>query len=535
MYQISNQQQLAIESNSPKILCLASAGAGKTFTLIERISRLSKFVDPRSILALTFTNAAAFEMKERYRSMHTNETIPEFRTFHSFCYNLLVNDEDVLHALKYHKVPRIIDTDYLKRIQRTARTQLNFRISESKMKDKSKLSFKELAEIDTYNKLVSQKLKRNNYITFDILVQIVTDLFLSNAQCIQKYKDRYKYIFVDEFQDTDTMQWEFAQSFTNAKLFVCGDALQAIYGFRGANSSIIKQLANDDTWDTIILDHNYRSTKQICDYANNMSNYADESYRLIMQTDKSGPYVLEDYWGSVPYMHPIDTVVLDRIIENLDSTEGTTAILCRTNNEIDTILSYMKSKNISVSSNPNNDESQNICKCVFDNEYAADWLSTFLDADSYTDYIRLITLNPDKSHIKVLVENYGDRKNINSRLYTIISIRRILKDTSMDIITKIKTIIKTLGYEIKNIEIADSIKCSKDLVNFCLDCIVNYNHNKVYVGTVHSVKGLEFDSVYLLGVNGYTWKLNTEENQNLFYVGITRAKTHLYVYKGEWR
>ena len=59
--------------------------------------------------------------------------------------------------------------------------------------------------------------------------------------------------------------------------------------------------------------------------------------------------------------------------------------------------------------------------------------------------------------------------------------------------------------------------------------------SKVYVGTVHSVKGLEFDSVYLLGVNGYTWKLNTEENQNLFYVGITRAKTHLYVYKGEWR
>ena len=104
-----NEEQLqAINADAKRLLCLAGAGAGKTATMIARIHRLvSEGVDPTSILVLTFTNAAAFEMKDRYHRQYKTKESPEFRTFHSFCYSILAKDRQILAKLNYTKVPNI--------------------------------------------------------------------------------------------------------------------------------------------------------------------------------------------------------------------------------------------------------------------------------------------------------------------------------------------------------------------------------------------------------------------------------------------
>ena len=119
-----NQEQMsAVLCQDKKILCLAGAGCGKTHTMLERISHLvDTGVDPFSILVLTFTNAAAFEMKSRYQSSHSSVRVPDFRTFHSFCYHVLSSNAEIRRNLGYLETPTIADENISKRIRREAQT-----------------------------------------------------------------------------------------------------------------------------------------------------------------------------------------------------------------------------------------------------------------------------------------------------------------------------------------------------------------------------------------------------------------------------
>ena len=119
---LNAEQQQAVDSNSDRLLVLAGAGAGKTHTMLERIKRLVRDgVKPSSILVLTFTNAAAFEMKSRFLESEKNlNSYPEFRTFHSFCYSLLISDKNVRKKLNYDKVPRVAYPEKVKKVEREA-------------------------------------------------------------------------------------------------------------------------------------------------------------------------------------------------------------------------------------------------------------------------------------------------------------------------------------------------------------------------------------------------------------------------------
>lgn len=289
MSSLNEQQQKAVDLNADKILCLAGAGTGKTFCMLSRISRLvDDGADPSSILVLTFTNAAAFEMRERYKRNHSERVVPEFRTFHSFCYSIISRDGNVREALGYTKVPKIATDAELHRIETLAKEKCGTKLSNDKIKGKVPLTPKEQFELDVYNKCVDKILKSSGLITFNILCYDVCDLFVTDHESILDYKERYKYLFVDEFQDTDPRQYDFITSFKDSSLFVVGDALQAIYSFRGADSSIIMGLANSSDWQTVKLFKNYRSTEEICDFANSNSNYADDSYRIEIEGQRYG-------------------------------------------------------------------------------------------------------------------------------------------------------------------------------------------------------------------------------------------------------
>ena len=268
---LNKAQNEVVQSNADKLLVLAGAGTGKTTTMLARISRLidEEKADVQSILVLTFTNAAACEMRDRYRRSHPNQQTPTFCTFHSFCYSLIAGNRDVARRLGYFKgTPFIADETMLHKVKTMCRQKCGTKISDDKLNGKISVTKSEQFQKDLYWKQYNKLLREQNIITFDIMCYEVCKLFVSDDSTISASKDRFKYVFVDEFQDTDPKQWEFVSSFSHSNLFVCGDAKQSIYAFRGADSSIIKSLAENPEWTTIKLSENYRSTAQICDYSN---------------------------------------------------------------------------------------------------------------------------------------------------------------------------------------------------------------------------------------------------------------------------
>lgn len=536
MPELNKQQQEAVNCNAPKIVCLAGAGTGKTFTLIERIARIARETNrPDQILALTFTNAAAFEMRDRYKRNFPGVITPEFRTFHSFCYSLICEDNSILKKLGYSKVPKVADEGAAKRAETKAKLQLNVKLSQGKLEGRQKLTPKEQFIYDSYRQAVKRLLVKGNTITFNTMSESICKLFTANDESIQKYKNKYKYIFVDEFQDTDPEQWEFVKSFTNSNIFVCGDALQAIYGFRGADSSIIKELSKSEEWTPIKLYQNYRSTKQICNFANNMSDYADPEYRIEIDSNKLGCNVDVTTCENIPYMQTIDKECLNKILESSQYTEGTSAILCRTNKEVAGVANYLKSAGTSFDLNVKDNDAENIIKSVLDSNFMADWLSTYLNAEQYAEYIRECTVDKERSSLKILIDSHQKNWNIGYRFKSAIVVRKIIKNKDLTIEDKARSILEVLGIKDIDIVITDEIKSAKDLLEFCLSKIQYLNQTGLYVGTVHSVKGLEYDNVYVYGPGGYSWSLKGEQEKNLYYVAITRAKNKLFIYKGDWR
>lgn len=532
MRKLNEQQQQAVDSNSSKILCLAGAGAGKTATMIERISRLVKDgVPPLSILVLTFTNAAAFEMKERYKQSHINEVIPEFRTFHSFCYSLIIKDKAVRTALDYIAIPTIADEGAIKRIETEAKMQCNIKLPQAKIEGSVALTQQEQFELDLYKKAVKRLIRQKNIITFDILCYDVGELFVRNDPSILKYKDQYSYLFVDEFQDTDPKQIQFLNSFDpkSTHFYFCGDCLQNIYQFRNCSNETIKKLAKDGSWEQIKLFQNYRSTREICSFANKMSTYADEEYRIEMNGQRDGDKVDVVYGAHSTWTKLIDDDHMDHLLERIDSLNGEdAAILCRTNKEVDYVCHVLTENEIPYVTGKRNVDSIHILKSVLDNEYMLDWLATFLSAEKYSEYIRLAAQveNPD---IKWFANTYGQTPKINERGKKIVAIRGILNKAGLGM-SKCADILKEL--DIKDIVLEDVPEEKSEIVHYLIEEIEEAQSSELYVGTIHSSKGLEYGTVFVMGVDDKSFPLSKgEEMLNLYYVAITRAKNHLVVYR----
>lgn len=809
MNKLNKEQQSVVDSNSSKILVLAGAGAGKTHTMLERIDRLVKEGTPATrILVLTFTNAAAFEMRERYKSNHSSKITPEFKTFHSFCYHLLIIDKSIRDYLGYSEVPKVISESELKKVETTAKMQCNLKLSEDKISGKVSCSLREQQQLDLYRKAVKRLLKTGNMITFDILAKEVSELFTSNNSLADKYKSKYNYIFVDEFQDTDPSQVRFLSSFKNSNFCFIGDCLQCqpagtkvrmsdlsekniediqvgdnvvgcvqkdgrfrksckvtdveshisedivevksanhssryskehityakihlegnedkrcvylmcndkgwwrigecslylysgkdfgpkyrmheegcskvwilkvcdnsreaswyeeqfaafkfgipdttfqfdniyrytgetmqmlydsipdiedramkcleyygldirypffnkytdaskhmsklhifplyvgnlipgimdiavpvpheeryrlykleyeqilevsecepetvyslevdfthnyiadgvlthncIYQFRGCTNDFIKLLAKDETWDRIKLYQNYRSTNQICNFANNMSKYADAEYRIEMKGQRDGDAVEVIYGAYSDWKHVVCeshcSILLDRLRQHNNGND--VAVLCRTNNEVRYICQLLKDNGILYSSGKRNEDALHILKSVQDDDYMLDWLSSFLSADKYAEYIRAAAQeeNPD---IRWFSKEYGNYPEIKSRGKVIVDIRKVLRK-STNIVSKAADILNLLGIK----GIVEDIESEEDIIPGLISIISNQGDQDIYVGTIHSSKGLEYDTVYIMGVDDKSFKLLSEEMNNLYYVGLTRAKNHLVVFR----
>lgn len=513
-----NDEQLAVvNSTATRILCLAGAGAGKTKTLIARLMRLiDDDVRAEEILVLTFTRAAALEMQHRFNAATDSAAAPNFKTFHAFCYEVLCNDFEVRMKLGYSSVPSVLSDIEEK--------QTILRISKQSglphtLLTKKKLTSREQTNRAILVRAVDKAFKSENLITYDMLADNVSKLFIANEACIQKYKKQYKHIFVDEFQDTDTFQAKFVESFKDSSIFVVGDVLQNIYSFRGTTSEVIKGYAKSDTWTKFYLHNNYRSTKQICEYANEFSQYADDAFRISMEAVRDGEDVhtitfpMTHYGTAMSQMETCHQIV--------QMCHGSTAILARTNKEAEGIATFLNGFGVCVYHK--SDKLKCILSAVSDDEHMIQWLTSTLTGTKYIQYLQQISIHPDADKVDIL-RSIGYSSDIDTILY----LRDCLKK---DEYAEFIDIASVYNHQIV-IDNVESIESSNDFIA-ALNTAAEPNSNDVYVGTIHSVKGLEFDNVIVVGANGPTFKLNSEDNKNLFYVGITRAKNRLWVFTKE--
>lgn len=514
---LNQEQQQVVDSTAHRILCLAGAGAGKTKTLITRILRLIQCdTQPDEILVLTFTRAAALEMQQRFKAACSSLRMPNFKTFHAFCYELLCQDPAVCHAIGYTSTPSVISDMNEK--------QLLWKVSKQcglprTLLTKTKLTTKERTDKKILEKLYVSALKSEKFITYDMLAELVSKLFIEDDPCIQKYKNHYKHVFVDEFQDTDTFQASFLESFIDSDIFVVGDVLQNIYSFRGTTSDIIKGYARSDTWVTFHLNHNYRSTSQICEFANAFSTYADDVFRIPMKSDRSGETVEVISVPSKSYGNNL--TAMQKCYELLQRCEGSTAILARTNRESSDISDYLDSFNVPVYDNSH--ELETIINAVTDESYMQQWILSDLNISKYTEVLQQLYLQPDKNIYDILHQlGYDWNLTLIDRL------RRCLFTSNY---IEFLEILEVLNHQIV-IDNIEDIKSSEEFLEAVRSADQSHNCD-TYVGTIHSVKGLEFDNVIIYGVDGPTFKLNSEDNKNLYYVGITRAKNRLWILKEE--
>lgn len=517
---LSDEQRMAVECNDTRILCLAGAGAGKTVCIIERIKRLiQEGAAPDSFLVLTFTNAAAAEMRQRFDRNEEDLHTPTFCTFHAFCYSLLSRDAAIRQHLKYSRIPEIIQKNKLDAVEREIKLEYGIKLSSQQLHDKTKLhGLDESRQYDLFQKIRRDTLIKQNLITFDMMLSMISNLFVTNDPLTDKYKCQYKHILVDEFQDTDPLQWEFVQSFMNSAIFVVGDALQNLYSFRGTDNEIIKGLSKSSDWTVVKLHNNYRSSSAICEYANNMSNYADDDYRIELRSNKTGCEVAE--FGMIEPEDVVDA------IKYLHATQ--TAILCRTNREVAEVKNCLQEHGYSISTTVN-DYPEKIVKCAANNQH---WKNQILSDLSEEEYLKYLKYRYDASGpltARQLRDKFYSNPRVRQDYQVVREFREIVYSKNLSDGMKYKKLCSLLGIVAHTSDEIEDINLSP--VRRVVHTISHPSDSfkSVYVGTIHSVKGLEFESVILYGVGSRYFQLKSEDNLNCFYVGITRAKANLVV------
>lgn len=302
---LNKEQQKAVQATEGRVLILAGAGSGKTSVLTYRMAHLiqNKGADPHSILGLTFTNKAAGEMKERLAKIIPSKAARQVTlcTFHSFCMQVLRKE---IHHLGYTKEFSLYDEKDVKRLlTQMVRHALEHegdlpsiqptmkKISEAKNKGLSEEEV--IGEMpswhDDFSKQIMKQLhtcmRAYNAVDFDSLLSLAVELFEHHPEVLAEYQKRYQYVMIDEYQDTNPIQYRLAQLLCQKhnNLCVVGDDDQSIYGWRGAE---IKNILHFEAATVIKLEQNYRSTPLILQAANQVIAHNEERHPKQLWSDR---------------------------------------------------------------------------------------------------------------------------------------------------------------------------------------------------------------------------------------------------------
>ena len=602
---LNDRQKEAVFCTDGPLLVLAGAGSGKTRVLTHRIAYLieEKDVNPWNIMAITFTNKAAGEMRERVDKLvgFGSESI-WVSTFHSSCVRIL---RRFIDHLGYNTNFSIYDTDDQKTLMRQILKKMEldpktFRdramlsaISSAKNELMSPEEFRINAEGDWRAKKIAEvyqkyqeELKKNNALDFDDLIFKTVDLFRTNADVLEYYQERFKYIMVDEYQDTNTAQFELIRLLADGyrNLCVVGDDDQSIYKFRGANiRNILDYEKIYPDAKVIKLEQNYRSTQNILDAANAVirNNRGRKEKALWTEKGAGSRIHFRQFDNAYEEAEYIADDISDKVNKN-GVAYADCAVLYRTNaqsrlleermvvegipyhvvggvnfyarQEIRDILAYLKTidngrdevalrRIINV---PKRSIGTASLEKVAD--YAQMKDITLFDALCEADQIRGLGRAEAKIRgfvnlIEVLRSGLSSYtlpdliKSLLERIDYAEYLRDQDEESAEDRLGNVDELItKAAVYE----ETHDEPSLSEFLEEIMLVADIDNvedGDNRVLLMTLHSAKGLEFPVVYLAGMEDGLFPgfmtiasddpLEIEEERRLAYVGITRAKEDL--------
>ena len=589
------QRQAVLHIEGP-MLVLAGAGSGKTKVLTNRICNLiNNDVSPASMLAITFTNKAAKEMKEReYKLIGNDAKSIQISTFHSLGLKLL---KENYSKLGYKSNFVILDSDDTLSVVRKIMKELNLnpkfynardirnKISSAKNElltpsQYAKMEFDQniISVYEKYNK----KLLINNSVDFDDLLILPIKLFREYPDVLKYYQDKYKYVLIDEYQDTNEAQYIFSKMLCNnhKNIFVVGDNDQAIYAFRGANYKNILNFEKDyPDCKVIMLEENYRSTQNILDAANSVIRHNK------MRKDKN-LWCNNDIGSKVKYIKTDSdkeecAYVSDKIKELRDNNISyeDIAILYRTNaqsrlieeemlkngipyrivgsfyfynrKEIKDLLCYLRLIN-----NPDDDVSllrvintpkrgigdktiENISNLA--NEKGVS-LFEAIESGKELGFRNLIIEMQKKCENLTLTQMVDVVLDDSGLKHELVLEKSLESEIRLENLEEFKSITKGYEEEYGVISLTDFL----NEVSLVSDISEHQDsNNKVSLMTIHAVKGLEFDNVFIVGMEeGIFPHYNSinegtmaaiEEERRLCYVAITRAKKNLWMLNAKKR
>ncbi|HGC7810332.1 TPA: DNA helicase PcrA [Streptococcus agalactiae] len=364
---MNDKQAEAVQMTDGPLLIMAGAGSGKTRVLTHRIAYLidEKYVNPWNILAITFTNKAAREMRERAIALNpaTQDTL--IATFHSMCVRILRREADYIG---YNRNFTIVDPGEQRTLMKRIIKQLNLdtkkwnersilgTISNAKNDLLDEIAYEKQAG-DMYTQVIAkcykayqEELRRSEAMDFDDLIMMTLRLFDQNKDVLAYYQQRYQYIHVDEYQDTNHAQYQLVKLLASRFKNICvvGDADQSIYGWRGADMQNILDFEKDyPQAKVVLLEENYRSTKKILQAANNVINHNKNRRpkKLWTQNDE-GEQIVYHRANNEQEEAVFVASTIDNIVREQGKNFKDFAVLYRTNAQSRTIEEALLKSNI---------------------------------------------------------------------------------------------------------------------------------------------------------------------------------------------
>lgn len=584
-----NKEQIeAVKQIEGPVLVMAGAGSGKTKVLTTRIAYLiSEGINDYNILAITFTNKAAKEMRDRV-NLIVKDVKSFIGTFHSLglriirenneYFNLpnnftIVDSDDTTVVIK--KILKDMNLDPKQYNPSYIRNRISFiknqMLSDTEL-DKLFNTPMDKTIVEIYHKY-NQKLIESASVDFDDLLLLPVRLFTKHPEILEHYQDRFKYILIDEYQDTNPVQYKLSVLLANKykNIFVVGDMNQSIYAFRQADYRNIINFEQDFKNAKVIkLEHNYRSTNTILEAANEVIKNNKERKDLRLYSDK-GEGVKIKYLRSYDEKHEISLIIdeiNDLIIKGYNYCD--IALLYRTNaqsraieevflnkgmpykvfgsyyfynrKEIKDLISYLR-----LIYNPQDEISLrriiNVPKRGIGDsslseleQRARDNNITMFEALSskkeleFKSLIEDLIKRSESLSLTELIDEVLDKTGIKKELE---SSKAIEDETRLEYLMEFKSITASFEERTGSVNLGDfleEVSLISDISNHTED------GNAVTLMTLHSAKGLEFPVVFLVGMeegifphNMSLMEDNLEEERRLCYVGITRAKERLYI------
>ncbi len=597
------QKEAVLETEGP-CLIIAGAGSGKTKVLTHKIAYLisQKNVKPWNILAITFTNKAANEMKQRVENIVGNVAQEMWMgTFHSICVRIL---RKYIDRIGFDTSFLIFDTQDQRTIVKECLKSLS--IDEKMFTDRSVLAEISNAKnemltpkaykakyageyrketIGNIYELYQKRLKENNAVDFDDIINYCIDILTNNPDVLQHYTEKFKYVLVDEYQDTNKAQFELVSILASryGNITVVGDNDQGIYSFRGADITNILNFEKDFPGTKIIkLEQNYRCTGNILKAANSVIKHNENKYEKKLWTENEegslpclyqaedeydeARYIVEQiqHLKTEEYFKPKDFVILyrmnaqSRAIEDILRREDIPykvvgGVKFYERKEIKDAISYLRliqnpSDNISLK-RIINEPKRGIGKTSLDNisKISDETGISMYEIIKHAEDYELNRLKANSEEFINLIEELREKKNnlsISELLKEALNksgyVKALENEKTVEAESRIQNLEEFLTVAIEFEEESADNSLAEFLESITLSSDVDEmqdEENVVTLMTLHSAKGLEFPAVFLVGLEegifpGYKSigePKELEEERRLFYVGITRAKQFLYL------